>query len=99
MAAGAVKFLYVGLNQAFEQLSDDAARNAESIAREIGADPALLYRLLRALSSINLRREDTIADFRSLRGGGYAFSPIPTSHRERNSHEHPNVSAGRMTWS
>jgi DNA-binding IclR family transcriptional regulator len=32
-------------------------RSAESIAREIDTDPALLYRLLRALSSINLLRE------------------------------------------
>ena len=52
------QILYAGVELGvFEHLSDNGARNAESIAPEIGADPALLYRLLRALSSINSSAE------------------------------------------
>ena len=64
-----------------EQLSDDAARNAKSIAREIGADPALLYRLLRALSSINLLREDGDGRFSITEGGRLLRSDHPQSLR------------------
>jgi methyltransferase family protein len=52
------QILYAGVELGvFEHLSDHAVRTAESVAREIDTDPALLYRLLRALSSINLLRE------------------------------------------
>ena len=52
------QILYAGVELGvFEHISDHAVRTAESIAREIDTDPALLYRLLRALSSINLPRE------------------------------------------
>jgi Dimerisation domain len=64
--------LYAGVELGvFEHLPDDAPRDAESIAHEIGAEPALLCRLLRALSSINPNARSVIADFRSLRAAGY----------------------------
>ena len=66
------KILYAGVELGvFEHLPDDAPRNAESIAAEIGAEPAPLYRLLRALSNINLQCEEREADFRSLRAASY----------------------------
>ena len=65
----------------FEHLSDNGARNAESIAREIGTDRALLYRLLRALSSINLLREDSNGRFSITEGGQLLRSDHPHSLR------------------
>jgi Dimerisation domain len=76
------QILYAGVELGvFERLSDNAARNAESIAREIGADPALLYRLLRALSSINLLREDSDGRFSITDGGQLLRSDHPHSLR------------------
>jgi DNA-binding IclR family transcriptional regulator len=46
-------------------------RSAESIAHEIDTDPALLYRLLRALSSINLLREHDDGRFSISEGGQF----------------------------
>jgi hypothetical protein len=65
----------------FEHLPDNKARTAESMAPEIGADPALLYRLLRALSSINLLREDSEGRFSTAEGGRILRSDHPQSFR------------------
>jgi hypothetical protein len=76
------QILYAGVELGvFERLPDNTARNAESIAREIGADPALLYRLLRALSSINLLREDSDGRFSITDGGQLLRSDHPHSLR------------------
>jgi hypothetical protein len=76
------QILYAGVELGvFEHLSDNGARNAESIAPEIGADPALLYRLLRALSSINLLREDSHGRFSITEGGRLLRSDHPQSLR------------------
>ena len=64
------QILYTGVELGvFEHLPDDAPRNAKSIAHEIGAEPAPLYRLLRALSSINLQCEERDSQF-SIPAGG-----------------------------
>jgi hypothetical protein len=76
------QILYAGVELGvFEHLSDNAARNAESIARELHANPALLYRLLRALSSINLLREDSDGRFSLTEGGRLLRSDHPQSLR------------------
>jgi DNA-binding IclR family transcriptional regulator len=50
-------------------------------SREIGADPALLYRLLRALASIDLLREDSDGRFSITEGGRLLRSDHPQSLR------------------
>jgi hypothetical protein len=76
------QILYAGVELGvFELLPDGAARKAESIAPEIGADSALLYRLLRALSSINLLREDSHGRFSITEGGRLLRSDHPQSLR------------------
>src|ERR1700709_2437149 len=65
----------------FEQLPDHAALTAESIAHECGADPALLYRLLRALSSINLLHEDKLGRFSIAESGRFLRADHPQSLR------------------
>jgi DNA-binding IclR family transcriptional regulator len=41
----------------FEYLSRNGTRSAGDVAAETGLDPALLYRLLRALASVGLLNE------------------------------------------
>ena len=70
------QILYAGVELGvFEHLPDDAPRNAESIAHEIGTEPVLLYRLLRALSNINLQCEERDSRF-SIPAGGRLLNRV-----------------------
>jgi O-methyltransferase domain/Dimerisation domain len=53
----------------FDHLSQDEAIGAPALAREIGAEPALLYRLMRGLASIGLLAEDDRRGFRLTEAG------------------------------
>jgi hypothetical protein len=76
------QILHAGVElDVFDHLPDSAARNADSLARDIGADPALLYRLLRALSGLNLLREDSDGRFSIAEGGRLLRSDHPQSLR------------------
>jgi len=48
----------------FDHLFEDRAVDAPALAPRVGADPALLYRLLRALAAIGLLAEDDRRGFR-----------------------------------
>jgi O-methyltransferase domain/Dimerisation domain len=65
----------------FEHLSDRVSRKAGYLASTIGADPTLLYRLLRALSSVGLLREDGEAGFSITAGGRILRADHPQSLR------------------
>jgi hypothetical protein len=71
----------------FEQLPDGATHSAATLAGEIGADPALLYRLLRALASIGLLYEDAERRFAIAPGGRILRSDHPQSLRAMALHE------------
>jgi O-methyltransferase domain/Dimerisation domain len=53
----------------FDHLSHDEAIGAAALAPRVGADPALLYRLMRALASIGLLAEDNQRGFRLTEAG------------------------------
>jgi hypothetical protein len=48
----------------FDHLAENRATGAPALAAEIGTDPALLYRLLRAIAAIGLLAEDDSKGFR-----------------------------------
>jgi hypothetical protein len=47
----------------FDRLEKAKAKSAETLAAELGVDPTLLYRLLRAESAIGLLEEDDAGGF------------------------------------
>ena len=57
------QILYSGVKLGIFDIVNSIPRNAADIARELSLDPALSYRLLRALSSIGLLREDRQRNF------------------------------------
>jgi hypothetical protein len=62
--------LYAGVELGvFDRLAPGEAKHAETIAAELDADPTLMYRLLRALASLDLLVEDRARRF-SISGAG-----------------------------
>jgi hypothetical protein len=57
------QILYSGVKLGIFDIVNSIPRSAAEIARELSLDPALSYRLLRALSSIGLLREDRHRNF------------------------------------
>lgn len=63
----------------FDHLSEGGAASAEALAPKVGADPALLYRLLRALASLGLLAEDERRGFRPTEAGALLREDHPHS--------------------
>jgi DNA-binding IclR family transcriptional regulator len=57
------QILYVGVKLGvFDSITSDS-KNTSDIANELGLDPALTYRLLRALGSMGFLKEDLNSKF------------------------------------
>lgn len=65
----------------FDHLGEDRAASAAALAPRVGADPALLYRLLRALASIGLLAEDDSRGFHLTEAGALLREDHPHSLR------------------
>ena len=65
----------------FDHLGGDEAVGAAALAPMVGADPALLYRLMRALASIGLLAEDDRQGFRLTEAGMLLRDDHPHSLR------------------
>jgi hypothetical protein len=65
----------------FEHLSETASRSSAELAGEIGADGALLYRLLRALACVGLLLESDDKSFKISPGAGVLRGDHPHSLR------------------
>jgi hypothetical protein len=65
----------------FDRVAPDRATDASAIAAQISADPAMLYRLLRALASIGLLAEDSSRAFRLTEEGSFLSTDHPQSLR------------------
>ncbi|SRR6266851_341796 len=65
----------------FDHLAEDRATGAAALAPQIRADPALLYRLLRALATIGLLAEDDRSSFRLTEAGALLREDHPHSLR------------------
>ncbi len=65
----------------FAHLSPEKHRAAGDVAREIGTDPTMLYRLLRALATIGLLAENEAKEFRLTEAGALLRSDHPQSLR------------------
>ena len=65
----------------FDQLTEDSDSPVPTLAHAIGADPALLYRLLRALAAIGLLVENEAKAFRLTTGGALLRADHPRSLR------------------
>jgi hypothetical protein len=63
----------------FDHLAEGAATSAAALAPKLAVDPALLYRLLRALASIGLLAEDGRRDFRLTEAGALLREDHPHS--------------------
>jgi hypothetical protein len=63
----------------FDCLTAEGATSAAAVAPEVGADPALLYRLLRSLASIGLLAEDADQSFRLTEAGALLREDHPHS--------------------
>jgi hypothetical protein len=63
----------------FDHLDKRTARTAETLAAELGADPTLLYRLLRAQAAIGLLEEDGARGFALTDKGEHLRSDHPQS--------------------
>jgi hypothetical protein len=76
------QILYAGTSLGvFDHLSCDRPATASDVATTVAADPTLLYRLLRALSSIGLVVEDKTHGFRLSEAGNMLRSDHPRSLR------------------
>lgn len=74
------QILYAGVALGvFDHLQEDQATTAPALAPQIGADPALLYRMLRALASIGLLTEDNSRGFRLTEAGSLLREDHPHS--------------------
>jgi ubiquinone/menaquinone biosynthesis C-methylase UbiE len=71
----------------FDQLGEDQAMSAAALAPAVGADPALLYRLLRALASIGLLAEDDRRGFCLTEAGALLREDHPHSLKAMALHE------------
>jgi O-methyltransferase domain/Dimerisation domain len=65
----------------FDHLNDREAIGASAVGLKVGADPALLYRLLRAIASIGLLTEDDDHRFRLTEAGALLREDHPHSLR------------------
>jgi hypothetical protein len=65
----------------FDHLGQDEAIDAVALAPKVGADPALLYRVMRALASIGLLAEDDRRGFRLTDAGALLRDDHPHSLR------------------
>jgi DNA-binding IclR family transcriptional regulator len=65
----------------FDHLGQDEAIGAAALAPKVGADPALLYRLMRALAAIGLLAEDDQRGFRLTEAGTLLRDDHPHSLR------------------
>jgi hypothetical protein len=63
----------------FDHLGENRATDAPALAPRVGADPALLYRLLRALAAIGLLAEDDRRGFRLTEAGALLREDHPHS--------------------
>ena len=63
----------------FDHLSEDRSIDAPALAPQTGADPILLYRLLRALATIGLLAEDNCKAFRLTEAGALLGEEHPHS--------------------
>ncbi|MGH7053378.1 MAG: methyltransferase [Stellaceae bacterium] len=63
----------------FDHIAADHAKSAVALAPEVGADPALLYRLLRALASIGLLAENDSRGFHLTEAGALLREDHPHS--------------------
>jgi hypothetical protein len=76
------QILYAGVALGvFDHLAEDRATGAATLAPQIRADPALLYRLLRALATISLLAEDDRGKFRLTEAGALLREDHPHSLR------------------
>jgi hypothetical protein len=57
------QILYVGVKLGVFDALADGPKNAVRVASELGVDAGLLYRLMRALGSLELLHEDTTTTF------------------------------------
>jgi ubiquinone/menaquinone biosynthesis C-methylase UbiE len=71
----------------FDQLGKDHATSAAALVPAVGADPALLYRLLRALASIGLLAEDDQRGFCLTEAGTLLREDHPHSLKAMALHE------------
>lgn len=67
----------------FDHLATGEAKNAETLAAELGVDSGLLYRLLRALASLGLLAEGSSRSFSISEAGELLRSDHPQSLRDR----------------
>jgi hypothetical protein len=76
------QILYAGAAlDVFAHLSPDKHRMAAGVASEIGTDPTMLYRLLRALAAIGLLAENEDKEFRLTEAGALLRADHPQSLR------------------
>lgn len=76
------QILYAGVELGiFDHVDRETAKQPETLAREIDADPSLLYQLLRALASLGLLQETHDRGFRLTGPGALLRSDHPQSMR------------------
>lgn len=78
------QILYVGVELGvFDHVTANASKTADAVAAEIGVDPKLLYRLMRALASLGLLAEDNSREFANTKAGELLRSEHPQGLRLR----------------
>jgi O-methyltransferase domain/Dimerisation domain len=78
------QILYAGAELGvFDHLTRDSSKRVEAVAAELHADPALLYRLMRALASLGLLVEGDSHGFALSKKGELFRSDHPQSLRDR----------------
>src|SRR5438094_5324561 len=76
------QILYAGAKlDVFAHLGPDKHRMTTAVASEIGSDPTMLYRLLRALAAIGLLAENEAKEFRLTEAGALLRADHPQSLR------------------
>ncbi len=75
------QILYAGVKLGIFDALRNSPNNANSIAQELGLDPHLTYRLLRALASLDLLSESTDRTFSLTEGGELLRSDHPQTLR------------------
>jgi hypothetical protein len=76
------QILYAGAELGiFDHVASEIAKSSEAVAAELGVDPTLLYRLMRALASLGLLVEDESRGFSTSEVGDLFRSDHPQSLR------------------
>jgi predicted transcriptional regulator len=70
------QILYTGVKLGIFDVVDSTPRSAAEIARQLSLDPALSYRLLKALGSLGLLKEDHDRRFSSTPMGEFLHSKV-----------------------